>query len=80
MTSKLTMIRPSKVTPDTAVPGTHFHLHDLSPDTVASVRGIVKKSGRKVSRSSKINGAEIAKLLMSLPPSVLKKLCDDTGD
>ncbi|MGF7180409.1 hypothetical protein [Tunturiibacter psychrotolerans] len=28
----------------------------------------------------KINGAEIAKLLMSLPPSVLKKLCQDTDD
>ncbi|MBB5329446.1 hypothetical protein [Tunturiibacter gelidoferens] len=28
----------------------------------------------------KINGVGLAKLLMSLPPSVLKKLCEDIGD
>ncbi len=78
--SKLRTIKPSKITPKVAVRGRYFHPDDLSKGTVASVREVLKKSGRKVERSPKLKGAEIAKLLMSLPPSVLKKLCEDTGE
>jgi hypothetical protein len=79
-TNKLTVICTPTNTTEVAEHGRYFHPNDLSPGTVDSVRKILKKSGHKVSRSPKINGAEIAKLLMSLPPSVLKKLCEDTGE
>jgi hypothetical protein len=79
-TDKVTAIRTPTNTTEVAERGRYFHPDDLSPGTVKSVRNILKKSGHKVSRSPKINGAEIAKLLMSLPPSVLKKLCGDTGE
>jgi hypothetical protein len=79
-TNELTVIGTPTNATEVVERGRYFHPDDLSPGTVESVRNILKKSGHKVSRSPKINGAEIAKLLMSLPASVLKKLCEDTGE